>query len=374
MEGVGCSIVYKSRGLGSFLGLENLWIAFSGYWPERGASLQTGTFKELEVWGVLSRIRDDDTRVLVVASAGNTASAYARICSESGMRCLIIVPAQGLTRMHLDCAIGGPVKIVSLTQGADYTDAIHFAQAVSRHHAFLPEGGVRNVGRRDGMATAILSAVEAMSTLPDYYFQAIGSGTGAIAAHQAFKRLLCDSRFGHNVPRLMLGQNSPFAPVFHSWRRQSSQLVECNRTEARRLSRRILASVLSNQAPAYSIKGGIFEALTESRGDVFAVTNRKLRRAMRLFERREGIDIDPAAGVAVASLLQAIASQRIATNAAVLLHITGGGYSKMPVSAERTHPVPDIEIPLSAVNQKASLLRVWNSFEETGPFPPRTAG
>ena len=35
------------------IGMENLWIAFSGYWPERDVRLETGTFKELVVQGGL---------------------------------------------------------------------------------------------------------------------------------------------------------------------------------------------------------------------------------------------------------------------------------------------------------------------------------
>src|SRR5580658_3794223 len=55
-ENVGRPAVYRSNGLGKALGLPNLWIAFSGYWPERGASLQTATFKEFEAYTVLCRL------------------------------------------------------------------------------------------------------------------------------------------------------------------------------------------------------------------------------------------------------------------------------------------------------------------------------
>ena len=37
----------------------------------------------------------------------------------------------------------------------------------------------------------------------DYYFQAVGSGTGAIAAWEANMRLIEDGRFGSNIMKLM---------------------------------------------------------------------------------------------------------------------------------------------------------------------------
>src|SRR5262245_34953149 len=47
---------FRSGPLNRAVGLPNLWLAFNGYWPERGATLETGTFKELEAATVLARL------------------------------------------------------------------------------------------------------------------------------------------------------------------------------------------------------------------------------------------------------------------------------------------------------------------------------
>jgi cysteate synthase len=356
LAGAGAPVTYKSERLCRELGLPNLWIAFSGYWPERGATLETGTFKELEAYGVLSRIRRPSARILVVASAGNTAAAFARICSENGMPCLIVAPASGVSKMQFSGGIGPTVKIISLTEDADYSDAIAFADAIARRDGFVSEGGANNVGRRDGAATVMLRAVETIGALPDYYFQAIGSGVGAIAAHEAAKRLASSSlmsggRPGKSpaLPRLMLGQNLPFAPMFDSWRRGRRELIEMERSGARALAGQIVATVLSNQRPPYAIRGGIFDALSESGGDVLAVGNEDVGRAMRLFEECEGIDIEPAAGVALASLMQALRLERIARGSTVLLHITGGGHLKRSLRERLVRASANLEIPLSEI-------------------------
>jgi cysteate synthase len=371
LTGAGAPITYKSERLCDELGLPNLWIAFSGYWPERGAMLETGTFKELETYGVLSRIRGPSAQILVVASAGNTAAAFARVCSENGMRCLIVVPASGMSKMQFAGGIGPSVKIVSLTQGADYSDAITFANAITQRDGFTSEGGAKNVGRRDGAATVMLRAVETIGALPDYYFQAIGSGVGAIAAHGVAKRLTSysltmASRSGETLalPRLMLSQNLPFAPVFDSWRKGRHELIEMERSGARALARQIAAAVLSNQQPPYAIRGGIFDALSESRGDVLAVGNEDVRRAMQLFEQCEGIDIEPAAGVALASLAQALRLERIARGSTVLLHITGGGHLKRSSREQLMRASANLEIPLGEVckEEEAAVARACALF------------
>jgi len=356
------TVTYQSQRLSAKLRLPNLWITFSGYWPERGATLETATFKELEVSGVLSRIPRGGFRALVVASAGNTAAAFARSCSENDIPCLILMPASGIEKMRFAHHLSSSVKIVCLTGGAAYSDAIALAERISQEDGFVAEGGVRNVGRRDGMATAMLNAVETIGRLPDYYFQAIGSGAGAIAAHEAAKRLVEDARFGRALPRLMLSQNAPFTPIYDSWRMGRRDLVESDPDAARALTKQIVATVLSNQRPPYSIVGGVFDALRESQGDMFAVDNKEALLAMELFEQSEGIDIEPAAGVALAALRRALQSGRIGSDATVLLHITGGGAGKR--ASERTLvSVPaDLQISLDELGTGGALERACALF------------
>lgn len=358
------SVTYRSRRLSAALGLPNLWIAFSGYWPERGARLDTATFKELEVCGVLSRIPAHHSRTLVLASAGNTAAAFARCCSENRLPCLIVIPQSGLAAMRFAHRLHPCVKIVSLAGEAAYSDAIAFAERIAHEDGFVAEGGVRNVGRRDGLATAMLGAVEAIGRLPDYYVQAVGSGAGAIAAHEAAKRLVQDARFGTELPRLMLVQNLPFAPIYASWIAGGRHLVELDPAAARLLAQSIAAKVLSNRLPPYSAAGGLFEVLCESQGDVFAVENDEAMQALALFEQCEGIDIDPAAGVALAALAKAARSRQIRPRATVLLHVTGGGARKRAAENALLQARADLELSLRELGTAASLEKACNLFAQ----------
>ena len=65
-------IVKKSENLAHALGLKNLCILFSGYWPEKGAFLESGSFKEFEAIGVVSRVTERTDKVMILSSAGNT--------------------------------------------------------------------------------------------------------------------------------------------------------------------------------------------------------------------------------------------------------------------------------------------------------------
>jgi cysteate synthase len=357
------TVTYQDTHLNRKIELPNLWIAFNGYWPEKGATLETATFKELEAYTVLARLPEQSDYVLVLASAGNTAAAFAHLCSQNKIRCLIVIPEQGSQRMIFSHPLDSCVKIVTVSGFSDYYDAITLAERVSQRAGFFYEGGVRNVGRRDGIGTTLLNAVETIGQLPDYYFQAIGSGTGGIAVHEAAKRLIVDGNFGKSFPRLMLSQNTPFSPMYHSWKAGQRALIAAERDEVKRQIQQIAASVLSNQAPPYAVRGGVFDVLQESRGDMFIADNRETYQAMQLFQESQDIDIDPAAGVAFATLLTAATSGQIERDATILLHITGGGRHRHQLEKKSQLARPDLEVDVLTAHTEETIDNVVRLFE-----------
>src|SRR6266550_2072060 len=76
-----------SKNLCRITGLPHLWIVFNGYEPQKGIRLGTATFKDFEAYTTLSRLPEKYDGVLVVASAGNTAAAFADACSRSQTQC-----------------------------------------------------------------------------------------------------------------------------------------------------------------------------------------------------------------------------------------------------------------------------------------------
>ena len=344
IEGSSAPVTYKSTGLAGELGLENLFLTFSGYWPEKGALMATGTFKECEAYSVCARLPENFSDVLVVASAGNTARAFIHVCSKNKIPLVVVVPEQNLADIWSDHEIDPCVRVVASGGRSDYFDAITLSRTICSLPGFIPEGGAKNVARRDGMGTTVLSAVTEIGTIPEYYFQAVGSGTGAIAAWEANLRLLTDGRFGGNKMRLMVSQNAPFLVLHDSWKRKTRDLVDLSPEIARDRSREIYAKVLANRVPPYSVVGGMFDALSDTDGDVFEVSNEEARLAGELFLATEGIDLAPAAAVAVASLRRAVQRGGIDPGSIIMLNVTGGGYARLRREKELRPIEPSVVI------------------------------
>jgi cysteate synthase len=285
---------------------------------------------------------------MVVASAGNTARAFARVCSQNKIPLLLTIPLDNIRALWSDHQIDPCVRTIACESGGDYFDAIHLSNLAVELEGFYPEGGAKNVARRDGMGTTVLSAVTTIGKIPDYYFQAIGSGTGAIAAWEANLRFLEDGRFGHNKMKLMLSQNAPFLPIKEAWDQQSPIMLPINDELARKQVEEINAKVLSNRKPPYAIKGGLYDALSDAGGTIIGIGNKEAEKASGLFLQLEGNDLEPAAAVAVASLIKAANEKMIDSKATIMLNITGGGIEKFKHENSINYLTPEKVFALDA--------------------------
>lgn len=325
LQGSSAPVTYRSEALAKHLGLSNLWITLNGYCPSKGVKMRTCSFKETEAYSVCARIPENEDRVLVVASAGNTARAFAQVCSDNNIKLLLVVPVDNISSLWFTEPLNDCVKLIASDKGGDYFDAINLSNIALKSHKFYAEGGAKNIARRDGMSTTVISAVTTIGRIPDYYFQAVGSGTGAIAAWEANMRLVEDGRYGTNLMRLIVSQNAPFVPLFDAWRADSRDMLPYDPKKARRDAELINAKVLSNRRPPYGIAGGLYDALKATNGDVVVATNAQASRACKLFKELEGVDIYPAPGVALASLIKMVEAGTIDKDACIMLNITGAG-------------------------------------------------
>ena len=335
-------ITFKSKGLAKQLKLNNLYITFSGFFPARGAAMETCSFKETEAYSVCARLPQNNKKVLVVASAGNTARAFAKVCSDNNIPLLLSVPEDNMNALWFLKRLKDCVKIIAAPHGADYYDAIALGDIACKSDMFMAEGGAKNIARRDGMGTTLLNAVETIGRIPDAYFQAIGSGTGTIAAWENNLRLIEDGRFGKHKMKLLPSQNDPFTIMYDSWKAQQRTLVALSAEEARYQAAIIQAKVLSNRKPPYSLAGGLFDALTDSKGDIYKIDNREIDYWSAAFQYLEGIDINPAAAVAVASLAHAVEDGTVKRKDILMLNITGGGENLTKNHHKVVYAKPDL--------------------------------
>ncbi|MFC1525529.1 cysteate synthase [Candidatus Latescibacterota bacterium] len=325
---IGCLQIAE---LSRSLGLENLWVLLSCYAPRHGASCLTCTFKEGEALGVFSRVMEQTSKALLVASAGNAARAYLEVGARGNLPGIVVIPARALDKMCVTQQAGDRAPLLIALEDAYYPDAIDFAGNLQRRFSgdLVREGGCQNVARRDAMGIPFHVAVHEIGRIPQHYVQAVGSGTGAIAAWEAAKRLASGEQFRGQRVKLQLVQNRPFTPIVEAWCAGESHIAPRRAEELEVELSQLHAPVLSNASPPYAVRGGVYDALRDTSGGAYGVTRQEAIEAGGRIARHVGIDPDPAASVAVAGLHQAVVAGRVQPDECVLLHITGGGNDQL---------------------------------------------
>lgn len=329
------SVCFPAPELGSAIGLDDLWVSFNGYWPERGGACPTGSFKDLEVAPTLQRLLECGAPGLVVATAGNTGRSFAHFGGMIGYPVVVVVAEQHLSRIWRPGLPQAESTVVIALRNADYGDATNVVGQATPRIGWQREGGVRNVARRDGIGTLLLEAVSVMGAMPDHYVQAVSGGPGPIGVGEMSRRLVDDGRFGTTMPRVHLVQNIEHRPIVQAWRHGRNQL-EPQDFPAGPVE--VYSDVLVNRAPAYGIRGGLRELLENTNGQAHAVSGAAAGEAAELARQTLGIDIMAPAAVALAGLREAAANGEIGRSDRVLLAITGGGVERLAADVELHQP------------------------------------
>ncbi|MFA5103090.1 MAG: pyridoxal-phosphate dependent enzyme, partial [Candidatus Thermoplasmatota archaeon] len=177
---------YQSTKLAAYLGLQHLIFCLNTY-PQ----CQTGSFKDLEAEVTFQRVMGtfDAGKPLVMSSDGNNAISFVHYSNLIRYPIFLFATEDARVRRIWSFSKTNPYTRLFPIYG-DYYDAINLANQFSRVEGYLSEGGYRNVGRRDSVGTMVLDATRLLGYIPDHYFQALGSGPGAIAAYEAAQRLL----------------------------------------------------------------------------------------------------------------------------------------------------------------------------------------
>ncbi len=348
---------YRSEALGDRFGLDDLWVAFNGWWPERGARCPTCSFKDLEVAPTLQRLVEAGAIGVIVATAGNTGRAFADLGAAPGFPVVVVAAEDHVERIWRSGRPMAPTTTVVGIAGGDYNDAIEVAAEAASLVGFELEGGVKNVARRDGIGTLLLDAVTTIGRIPDHYVQAVGGGPGPIGVWGMAERLAADGRWGTVEPRFHLAQNDAHHPVHTAWQAGRASLdpgdVPASGAGA-------YADVLVNRNPAYALRGGLHDLLSTTSGQTYSVGAEAADRWRATFAEVEGIDIMEAPAVALGALEQAVAAGEIGREDCVLLSVTGGGMDRLaadaPLEGPGTVPLVDRETAVKVVAEVADGL------------------
>jgi len=173
----------------------------------------TGTFKDVAAALAAGVLKEHGVKQYVVASTGNTATAFARYLALAGIHCSVFIPDNTLKSSEAYISAFG--QTVYRVNG-DYAFTKSVAAKFARDNNILISSGNIDPLRVEAKKTMVFEWLRQIKKMPDVYIQAISGGTGPIAIDKGVQEL---SGFSDGIknPRFIMVQPDKCAPMAMAW-------------------------------------------------------------------------------------------------------------------------------------------------------------
>lgn len=182
----------------------------------------TRSTKDRIASATLSRFKGIGVREFVMASTGNSSTAYANSMSlVRGFKLHIFVGEQFAYRLNY----ADHPRITTHAVAANFVGAGAAAQKFAKENGLFWEGGFFNYARREGLKMSYIEAYQQMPTTPTHVFQAISSGMGLLGGYKGAVEL---NRIGliDSLPAFIGVQEETCAPMVSAWNAGRAEVAE----------------------------------------------------------------------------------------------------------------------------------------------------
>lgn len=306
--GEGDTPLLQLRRTGAEYGLADLWLKDEGSNP-------TGSFKARGMSAAITRAVAAGARRFVVPTAGNAGVALAAYASRAGAEARIYAPRSTPAPLVRQARLyGGEVHLVDGHIG----DCGKLAAAWARESGAFNVSTLREPYRIEGKKTLGLElAMQFNWQLPDVIIYPTGGGTGLIGMWKAFRELHEIGWVTGPPPRMFSVQSSGCAPVVRALEAGADRCVPWEDPWT-------VASGLRVPGPLGDRL--MLTALRESGGGAIALTDVELQAEADRVTSREGIDLSPEGGAALAAARRLRERGAIGPDERVLVFNTGAGW------------------------------------------------
>lgn len=317
---VGGTPLYRTRALGTALGLSHLWVKDEGRQPtaslkDRASALAVVKARE---WA-RERAQERGASVITTASTGNAAAALAGICASVGQKCVIFVPASAPeAKIAQLLAFGAEVVLVT----GSYDQAVTLCLEAARAYGWYNRTTGFNPYMTEGKKTVVFEICEQLGwRAPERVFVSVGDGCIIGALHKGLKDLLALGWI-ERLPRLMGVQAAGSSYLYHAWRRDEDPLTKPA------IKADTLADSISAGLPRDRLKA--MAAVKATDGAFIQVSDAEILAAIPPLAAKAGVFAEPAAAAAYAGLVKAVGTGAVASDERIVVLSTGSGLKDIP--------------------------------------------
>src|SRR5438309_2465385 len=309
---VGWTPLVEAPRLGAAIGVARLFLKDDS----RNPSL---SFKDRPVAVALARALELGLDTIACASTGNLAGAVAAAAARNGLRAFVFVPATTDEGKIAGAAAYG-ATVVRVNGTYDQVNRLCARLADEERWGFV------NFTLRpyyaEGSKTVLFECAEQLGwTLPHHIVVPVGSGALLTRQATAANQLRATGLVPESHFHIHAAQPAGCAPVsdavLDNWR----PVEPVRRPET-------LAKSLAIGAPADG--DGSVKIIRDTRGSAASVSDDEIREAASVLATTEGVLVEPAGGVVVATATQLASRGVFHPGETVVLYLTGNGYKGGP--------------------------------------------
>ncbi|HEX9245529.1 MAG TPA: threonine synthase [bacterium] len=305
--GEGMTPLLPLKEVGRRLGLRRVHVKEEGLNP-------TGSFKARGLSAAVSKAKELGVRVASMPSAGNAGSAAAAYCARAGIELYLVMPADVPHVNQVECDVSGAHTF--LIRGL-INDAGRSLRARGREQGWFDMSTLKEPYRVEGKKTMGYELAEQFGwSLPDVIIYPTGGGTGIVGMWKAFAELEALGWIGSHRPRMVIVQAAGCAPMVRAHRegREHAEPWQDARTVAAGL-----------RVPEAIGDYLILQAVRESGGTSYAVTDDEILADMRELAGAEGLFACPEGAATYSALKALVRDGLVAADERVVLFNTGAG-------------------------------------------------
>jgi len=278
---------FKATRLGKQLNLDNLFVKFEG---ANTTGAQKDRISRLHVRNAIEGGFD----TVSVATCGNYGASISHYASLNGVRSVVGIP-EGYSNSRLDEIRRNGSEI--LTIPGRYEEAVEYMSRLAGAEAWYDSnpGSPNASADISGYETIAYEIVEQLGHPPEFVAVPVGNGTTLSGIFSGFRRMKRDGAIS-DLPRMVASSTSNGNPVVDSWNRGSRKVIDLN-------PETIHETAVNEPLIAYRAIDGqnALDAIYESRGMAFYVSDFDMVRYSRIAEDLESLSVLPASASTIAA-------------------------------------------------------------------------
>lgn len=306
--------------------LKSLGADLKVYLKFEGAN-PTGSFKDRGMTMAISEAKSRGIKKVICASTGNTSASAAAYAARAEMECEVYLPKGKVAAGKLAQAKIYGAKIV--TVDGNFDDALTKAREEAKKDQTAELVNSTNPFRLQGQKTAAFEICDDLLAMPAYHCIPVGNGGNVTAYWMGYQEYLSGNysrehfveNLGNRLPRMLGFQAAGAAPIVNG------QLVAKPETVA-------TAIRIGNPVHWQNVRN----AVQESKGGIFAVTDKEILYAYALLATKEQVFCEPASAASVAGLINLALTGKVKFQAGetAVCTLTGHGLKDPDTAAEIT--------------------------------------